>query len=247
MAITLRDLGAADLIVGRHGWDMVLDKSIPVVGDETGIDYEALLRVRPTHIVLEKGAKGLPPRLEEMATTQGWTIVALPMLSLADVEGAVPALAEVVGTSEAREKAASVAHEMEKAWSRSDAVADTFGRTLILASTDPIGVMGPGSFHYEMLQRMGAHPLPDEGAAWITLSKEDLVRLDPDSIILLIPGEPAKESGVHALGSLSKLPIQAVGGNRVFVVHHPFSQTPSTALIEVAKEIAGAGRAQGGP
>ena len=238
MAIILRDLASADSIVGRHGFDMVLDPDVPVVGDETGIDYEALVGVHPTHVLIERGAKGLPPRLQEIAGSEGWTVVALPLLTLADVESAVPALAEVVDTDAARSRSLALRAQMDRAWAYSDRTAGLLGRTLVLSSIDPVGVMGPGSFHWEMVKRMGVTPLPTEGAPYITLSHEDLVRLNPDTLILLSPGAPARfGSEIDAFGMLTSLPIKAIEERDLIVVAHPLAQTPSTALIEVADEI----------
>jgi ABC-type Fe3+-hydroxamate transport system substrate-binding protein len=238
MAVILRDLASADRIVGRHGYDMVLSKEVPVVGDESGINYEALVGVNPSHIVLELGAKGLPPRLQEMAAAREWTIVALPLLSLNDVEAAVPALAELVGTDAARSRARTLRTEMDRAWARSERTRALLGRTVVLSSIDPVGVMGPGSFHHEMIGRMGAVPVPEEGAAYITLSHEDLVRLNPDTIVLLSPSAPARFGfEIDAMGALASLPVKAIEERDLIVVSHPLCQTPSTALIDVADEI----------
>ena len=40
LAITLRDLGLAGSIVGRHAWDMALDLSVPMVLDSGRIRAE---------------------------------------------------------------------------------------------------------------------------------------------------------------------------------------------------------------
>lgn len=238
MAIMVRDLASADRIVGRHGFDMVLDKEIPVVGDESGINYEALTGVRPTHVLLEESARGVPPRLRELAATQGWEIVTVPLLSLADVEAAVPALSEVIGTDAARSRAMALRSQMDRAWAFTERTRGLLGRTLVLSSVEPIGAMGPGSFHHDLLARMGAIAVPEEGAAYQTLSREDLLRLNPDTIILLSPGNAARFGfEIEAFGTLSAMPVKAFEERDLIVVSHPLCQTPSTALIEVADEI----------
>ena len=38
LGVMLTDLGLAGHVVGRHGWDTLLDQSLPVCGDQTGLD-----------------------------------------------------------------------------------------------------------------------------------------------------------------------------------------------------------------
>ena len=67
VGIILQDLGLEELVVGRHGWDLALDPDLPVCGDLNGIDYENLIGVRPTHVLLEWGSQEVPRRLEQEA------------------------------------------------------------------------------------------------------------------------------------------------------------------------------------
>src|SRR5262245_61348101 len=95
VAVILRDLGLADRIVGRHGYDFVLNKSVPVCGDQAGgIDYETLLRARPTHVLIESGARETPGRLTELAEEHHWAVESLRMLTLDDIEHTARRLGE---------------------------------------------------------------------------------------------------------------------------------------------------------
>jgi ABC-type Fe3+-hydroxamate transport system substrate-binding protein len=85
LAATLKDLGVSDLVVGRHGWDMALDPGLPVCGDQSGIDYEALLAAHPTVVIIELNPRDVPDRLVELARTNGWELLNLPALGLDDV------------------------------------------------------------------------------------------------------------------------------------------------------------------
>jgi len=236
LAIILRDLSLEDRIVGRHAFDETLHESIPVVGDQSGIDYEALARVEPTHVFLEWGARELPPRLVRIAADRGWTLESLPMLSLGDVRSATIALATKVGGPDAAGRADELIAQMDAAWSPDPGLAARAGRTLPLFWTDPPGAAGPGSFHVQMLESMGVPQALTEGAAYIELDPERLRRLDPDSLILFMPGADP-ERIEELLGPLARLDLRAVETGRFAVIVHPLALSPSTALIEVAQDV----------
>jgi len=239
-AIILKDLGFEQRIVARHGFDFVLDPDIPVGGDQTGLDYETLLRARPTDIILEQAALEIPARLRELAESRGWRVHTLAMLTLENVRDAIASLDRIASGSKTMTPTgrALLARFDGAITGRPDAC-EKLGRTLIVTWTDPVGVMGPGSFHAEMLIALGATPIPADGAPYITLDTEDVVRLDPDSIVLLMP---ALEAGdlTSALGPLASVELRAVLENRVVLINHPHALTPSTALIELADALVAA-------
>lgn len=125
----------------------------------------------------------------------------------------------------------------ESAVTPDGAPAGALGRTLPIMGTDPVSVLGPGSFHAQLLESLGAESLPREGASHVRLDTEDVIRMDPDSIVLIVPG--LDEAGVdEALGSLADVDLRALREGRVLLVNHPHALTPSTSLIEVARNIA---------
>lgn len=236
LTIMLADLGLDDLVVGRHGFDLVLDASTPVVGNELGLDYEALVKVEPTHVLLESNERGVPPRLAELAERRGWAIVTVSIdESLDDIMEGVVAL-DALAPEGRGGRAIGVLEEADRAWSRREVVADRLGTALLLIGTDLPGVLGPGSFHFDLVGRLGGEPVPREGAMYIRLSVEDVIRLAPDSLVLFMPG--AEGSVDELLGPLSDVGLGAVEAGRVVVVRHPHCLTPSTSLIEAADEIA---------
>jgi len=238
-AVILRDLDRDDVIVARHGFDEVLPKSIPVCGDQTGIDYEALLRTNPTHVLLERSAAGIPNRLQELARERMWELIDLPMLSLDDIVSAISALdcvsRGVEQSAPLSEAGSQLLIRAERAWSERPGFQARAGRILAVAWTDPIGVMGPGSFHHQLVARLGGVPVPTTGSAYISLSAEDVARLDPDAIVLFMPG--ADESHLNELlGPLARVDLRAVKAGRVVLITHPLAHSPSSALIEVADQ-----------
>lgn len=232
LAQNLRTLGAGDRVVGRHGFDAWSPQEIPVVGDNAGIDYEALERVSPTAVLLEASATGPPPRLRERAAQAGWELHSLPNLTLQEVEEAVRSLAAVVGPS-ADENLELWLTE----WDAQLAPDERFSglRPALLLGVNPPALIGPGSVHFEMLERIGADPVPERGAPYQSLTLEDLAVLDPGVIIVFDAGggTPLEE----LLGPITRLNLDAVESGRVVVITSDRALLPATSLVEVAREL----------
>lgn len=263
IAVTLRDIGLADQIVGRHGYDMVLPKNIPVCGDQLGIDYEALLRVRPTHVLLQQDAKGVPDRLTELAGEHGWKIRVYPLLKLDDIqrcvndlhtefvivpqdlaEGRNPPL--LTGEAVMRRRADAEDRLVESLRFRGRHLAGA-GRVLLLGAVDPPSALGPGSWHHEILTRIGGVPAITQGSPYMTLDAEDVLRLAPEGIVLVLPraqDSPARASPATPdelrvlLGRVGELAIPAVTHRRLALIDDPLAHTPSTAMSRLADELA---------
>ncbi len=251
LGVICKDLGLDERIVGRHAFDIVLDKSLPVCGDQQGIDYEALLAARPTDILLEWGSRPIPERLIALAREQQWAVRNFSMLSIADVIATTDDIDAVFrrqsspalcGTSGAEpppfgywiEEALKPRRGLEKA-----------GRILLLESLNPPAALGPGSSHHELLTRLGAIPAITSGKPYITLDAEAILALKPDGIILFAPrpyGFPARprspEEVRELLGRIGTLDIPAVRDRHLALVDHPLCLLPSTALIDTARETA---------
>ncbi len=237
IAIILKDLGVEGRIVGRHGYDMVLDPDVPICGDQAGIDYEQLLTVRPTHVLTQWGARPPPERLVRLAERHGWVLVDVSMLSLDEVAQATRRLARDFAPERV-----GVADEL----TGFRPPAGVFkGRVLLLATGSPPAALGPGSFHQDLLERLGATAAVSEGSAYIVLDAEDVLRLDPEGIIVLASrageGEGVVrrgEAALAALGPFGSLPIRAVETGRVAVIEHPLALMPGTSLVEIRQAMA---------
>jgi len=256
VAVTLRDLGLADRIVGRHGYDLALDPAVPVCGDQLGIDYEALIRVRPTHILTEWGAREIPARLKELAAANNWSLRDYTQLKLDDVidntvklglEFAGKDAAALGGDAHAEAPPAalgSLVNRMQAAW-RKPHKPLTAGRILLLESIDPPAAVGPGSFHQDILQRIGGTPAITSGKAYMTLDLEDILRLAPDGIVLLAPRPPRTPEGppastrdlIKRLGRIGTLDIPAIRNSRVALIDDPCCLLPGSSLLIYSEQL----------
>jgi len=274
VAVMLRDLGLADRVVGRHDYDLILPEHVPKVGHQEAVDYERLLSTRPTHVLIEWGQRPLPPRLTDLAASNGWEVVAIRLLTLDDIAHTLDDLALRFGvvdfgpgasgrppgvppagglgalprfTDPAERFGAELpSARLARAWSPRDGGLGSVGRVLLLGATDPFGALGPGSFHHEILLRIGGVPAITEGSPWMELDAEDVLRLAPDAIVLIAPRGVDAEAGAAGpgevlarLGRVGTLDIPAVRAGRLGLIDDPLSLTPSTAMAGFADELAG--------
>ena len=279
VAVMLRDLGLADRIVGKHDYDLVLGDGVPAVGHQESLDYEAILGVEPTEIIIEWGSRPLPPRLTELADRHGWAIRRVTLLTIDDIARTVDDLAIDFGavsfeTGEtdppegvpqdlgaiaeplrftdptARFGSDLPSAALARAWSVRGHGFAGVGPVLLLGSTTPPGALGPGSFHDQILRRIGGVPALETGAPWVELDAEDIRRLDPSAIVLIAPrragtenpdGDPDRRgarSVLERLGRVGTLEIGAVRTGRVALIDDPLSLLPSTAMADFADELA---------
>lgn len=235
LSITLADLGLAGRVVGRHASDRSLDPAIRVVGDQTGIDYEVLARLEPTHIVMQTDAGGVPALLTSLAAQRGWRLVALPMLTLDDIESAVGRLAGVFadepGVTEAAHR---IRARVAEVWSEDPTIRERAGRMLVVYWTSPLGVAGPGSFHHDLARRLGARAIPETGGPYQTLDAEDLRAAAPDSIVLLTP-DLTDADLARTVERWREYGIPAALEGRVAVLREWSYLTPGTAILGLAE------------
>jgi ABC-type Fe3+-hydroxamate transport system substrate-binding protein len=259
LGVILRDLGLEDDIVGKHVWDMSLGRSIPAVGTHDDPDLESILRLRPTHLIVQDMETRVPESLRRMAEREGWILWGFPLLTLDDIAtttdelhlrlvGEPPRDPRAIDPTEhlARERPSA---RLADAWSDRGEPARAAGRILLLAGVDPAGAMGPGSFHHQLIERLGAAPAITTGGPWQELDHEDILRLAPDAILLFRPapieanpiGErrrPTAAEAMAALRGIGSLDIPAVREGRVAIIDHPLGLLPASSLAEVAEEIA---------
>jgi ABC-type Fe3+-hydroxamate transport system substrate-binding protein len=241
IARMLVDVGLEDSIVGRHAFDLVLRPDVPVVGDTNALDYERLLAVRPTDVILQHGQRAIPDRLEDLADQHGWNVVSYDIDSLDDIRATLLDLPERVSFGdEASNRRAAASTRARRIAAQLDAVLvpdptlEQAGTMLMLFGVDPPYAFGPRAFFAEMATRMGARNALTEGD-YVRMSLEDVLNLDPDVIVLVMEADPST-TWRDLAGPVARLQIGAVVDDRVAVVRHPLALLPSSSIIEVAPE-----------
>jgi hypothetical protein len=229
VGIMLRDFNASGLAVGRSGYDVALDASLPVVGDAAGIDLEQLAATGATHVYVETGASAPPAGLGALAHEVGFEVHGFELTSLEQLV----ALAEdvhglVSGAVDAGERPGK---RFERALRHEDELAGA-GRVLLLMAGTPLAALGPGSVHHEALVAMGGVPAIESGRPYMPLDAEDVLALAPDAIVVLAPG--AEGDWRALLGPAGELPVPAVGAGRVAVLDDEEVLMASTSTLRYA-------------
>ncbi len=240
---TLCDLGAGDWIVGRTPYCRGLGERVPVVGDLLSIDPEALRQVEPDLVLVQPSHGGVQPAIELLAAAGEFGVESFPIDSLEELEGMIDALPRVllskagdVSMEETRAMIAALAalkEAMRTATSPlEDRAATDVGSVVVLFSLEPPMAFGEGTFVDGLLGRLGvANAIAARG--YPECSLEDLVRLDPRTVLLLRESEVGAEQG---LARLDSLPLVSARG-RVRLVVDEESLVPGSGWIGAARKI----------
>lgn len=239
---SLVDLDLAKFIVGRTPYCTALDESIPIVGDLLTIDYEQLIRLNPTHILVQPPAAGVDPHLAALAENKGWSIGAWRLDGIDDIRALVSGLAGMICPAlqadecdTLRIKASRIDEQINAALAASADASVFTGRVLMIGSANPVLAYGNGTYLDDILQALGGkNAVADDG--WVQLSLEDIVRLAPDAIIRVRPGGSEAEL-TSELGPLATIDAPAVKASRLAMLNHIDAELPSSGVIGVAAQL----------
>lgn len=239
MTRILVDLGAARFIVGRTRYCESVDPDIPVIGDLNQIYLETLVRIEPTHLVLQSPATGTDPALRRIAAEHGWILYEKGGLnSINDVAQVVTELGQLFKDVEIRANAESLSAQLREIDVQARSNESASGARVLVVTVDP-GILAFGRDTYldVMLRAHGLrNAVAEEG--WITLTLEDVARLEPDGLLIVKPRAAEERDGLHLAGSIAELEIPAMTEHRIGVIRHPDALLPSTSLLEVYQEMA---------
>jgi ABC-type hemin transport system substrate-binding protein len=228
-------------LVGRHGYDTFTDPTVTVVGDQAGIDYEALLRAQPTHVLTQWGKRDPPARLAELARQRGFTVQDFPLLTLDDVVSAARAVETLVAARP------TLSSRLSEAFAPREPV-NGVGPVLLLYALSPPTALGPGSFHHQLLERAGGTPALAEGAPFIALDAEDVRRLRPSAVLVIRPRPanttpaPDAPAGTEATAEVAAevaaaCALWGINPSRVSIINDPESAIPGPGLIRLAAKV----------
>jgi ABC-type Fe3+-hydroxamate transport system substrate-binding protein len=212
---TLVDLGLGDLVVGRTAYCASLPQDLPVVGSLYDVDFERLIRLEPTHVLVQPpSASGPDPRLQRLGDERGWIIAHWTINSIDDIEQVIRDLPGVL-YADRPERQAAVA-----------------GRAAELLNEIAAGVTPPGDGGWH-----GRTLLVSDAEGWVQLSLEDVGRLDPEAIILVRDRGSRDVDPLEAAGPLRKLDTSARRHDRITVLWHADAKLPSSGVVGVAGEM----------
>ena len=241
------DLERADLIVGVMQHDPIRERrDVAVVGDLYNLDYEKLLFLRPTHIFLQQTRDGVPQKLRELADRHDWKVLTYRIDTIADVQEALwdPDAVDPtrsVGGAIGYPMAAQVLSQELSNQLRMLAeltLTEPTVRTLLLIGRQPPTAAGPGTFLDEMLSFAGGANVLDESAGmYPTLDREQLLRLEPDVVVIVNASTAGGAAGGAVATTQSAESLPDVGEARVVELRHPLALLPSTSMPTIAAEL----------
>jgi len=238
---TLVDFDLHTRVVGRTPFCWAIDPTVPVVGDVTKIAYERLIRQRPTHVLVQPASAGVDHKLIELAAKRNWTLGLWSNLDgVEDIKRLIQELPGILfvdgstGLKSASRRSDqllnALVNSLENRWDE-----PLFrGRILMLSGLEPVMAFGNGTYLHDILRQFGSHNVV-ANKGWVQLSMEDIVRLDPEAIVLVldVPSTRAPTTAKVFKG-FRDLNIAAVREQRLAVLAHRDSLLPSSGVIPVA-------------
>lgn len=241
---TLVDLGLGDRVVGRTPWCDAVPSEVQVVGSLQDFDAERIVRLQPTHVLVQPPAAGVDAGLAALARAHGWQLDAFALNGLDDIDAMVAALPAALarnGTDDGRTTMEANAERLRAEMAASlvpidpgDPARRDSGRVLWLFALDPPMAFGRGSYFDDVASRLGmvnAIGVP----GYPQLSLEDVHRAQPDTIVLVreSPDAPAeKEAALRSL--LGGLDTPAGVNRQLLVFTDGSAMTPGAGVIDLA-------------
>ncbi|MDG2201416.1 MAG: ABC transporter substrate-binding protein [Phycisphaerales bacterium] len=226
-----QSLGLGDQIVGRSAFCRKIDPSLPVVGDLHAIDYELLVRVDPTHVLVQGDPAGVDPGLAELSAANGWELLVYRLDGVQDIRDAfenMPAKMLEAGTPQFQASMLVVRSHCEAIDAATARPIPSLAgqRVLLLSPMEPPLAWGTETWMGELLVRLGGtNAIAARG--WTQLGWEDLLRIEADRIVLV------SESPLSDEGRLQDM-LDRRHSTIIDVLVHPQVHLPATSTPEIA-------------
>jgi ABC-type Fe3+-hydroxamate transport system substrate-binding protein len=222
---TLLELGLENRLVGVSRFSSGTAKpDLPVVGDFMSINYEAVISLQPDLVVLEKSSDDQKARFENL----GIPYLETGSLTIDDILISIRSIGEVCGVEEeATELIARLKQQMDAALNTPDhrlRTLLTFSDFSDQEKIEQVYAFGAACIHSELLGMAGADNVITDARPSVVLSREAIIRLNPELIIELTAGGPTNH-----WESLSA--VDAVMHHRVYVLEGPYTTIPSPGFL----------------
>jgi ABC-type hemin transport system substrate-binding protein len=245
----LADLGAAGRVIAVGAYDPAAPTEAAVVGDLYRIDYETLLSIRPTDIVLQinnpSAGRAVPARLTELADRHHWRIHIFKIESAADALDALytpdkPCAGSLIDDpDQARALRQRIEHQLDQltALTRSDRAP----RVLMVVGLNPLTCVGHGTFLDRLLTCAGGvNALDQTAGTWPAVDREHLLNLAPDLIVRFDPTRGSAAVATHESAAPEPLNLPVGLNAPIVVIDDAKALLPSTTMTRIARRLAAA-------
>ena len=225
---TVVALGEASRLVGVTRYDDAPEvRSLPRVGGFLDPSAEAVLGLRPDLVLWLTDGAALPAvrRIAEL----GVPVLAIPVVTVADVFACARLTGEALGNPAAGERLARSLEEAVASAGRRTAGLPRV-RVLMVIGRDPLVVAGPGSYPDALLRIAGGVNVAGGGRPWPVYSLEKAAAANPDLVVDAAVLEPPE--GLSRLAS-----IPAVRAGRVVRLRNDDALRPGPRLAAALKDL----------
>lgn len=228
--------GARDRLVGRTENDDAPEVAhLPSVG---GMEpsLERIVSLRPDLVVVFHASAS--PRLRERIEAQGIPTFAMGTRDTAQTFAGLAALGRLTGAGAgARALADRMRRELAAA---SVPAARDSPSVLLVVNLDPPMTAGPGTFMAQVARAAGARTaFPELREDWATVSMEEVVRRQPDWLVVTTGAEGTREQRIAALRAAPGWrELRAVRDGRVAAVPAKLLSRPGPGMGSAAARIA---------
>lgn len=229
---TLYDLGLGKQLIGATRFSSTETNSdLPIVGDFMNINYEKIVSLQPDLVILEKSADAEKARLAALG---------IPYLETGSLSiDAIVESIQRIGTACGAEAQASTL--VEAFTGKMESLRNTPShrpRTLITFSDysnhdkiEQVYAFGADCIHSELLDIAGGDNVVSDSRPSVILSREAVIRMNPELIIELAAGGPSN--------NWENLPsVDAVQHHRIHVLDGTYTTIPApTCLLKTLEDI----------
>jgi iron complex transport system substrate-binding protein len=201
-------------------------EELPEVGG-LQLDYEALLHLRPDLVVFDPALHASHlPQLKKL----GLPLKALPTQSLDDLLAAIPELGRQLNREAAAQKLLEQLHRQLEQVDQRRARYSRRPKAVVEIWLDPLSVAGSQSYVGQLMERAGFENAIKQ-TGYPSLSLEELLRLDPEVLILTQP--KAKELAQRPVWK----ELRAVREGHVLEIAEDLMVRPGPRFVEALQQM----------
>lgn len=232
---TVLALGAGAQLVGVSDYcQLPAERSLPRLGSSLTPQLEQIAALRPSLILSDGSAAAKSKELSALGTTE-----VLPWLTLGEVTSSIRRLGQLLDQASSGD---ALAQKLQVGLSKPPPAGAP--RVLLLLSYDPdrpaeLWFIRRNSLHGAALAAAGAHNAVGHDVAGLPrLSVEELIRLDPDQVLIIPSPGASLEARQKMLGAFNQLsPLRAVKESRVGVLSGA-SQSVGPGILQLVDSVA---------
>jgi ABC-type Fe3+-hydroxamate transport system substrate-binding protein len=231
-------LGAADRLVGVTKYDRLFlppDKqNLPVVGDYLTLNYEQLVKLHPTVLIIQMAEARIEPKLRQAAAEQHFEILNLRFDHVADIWTSVRLLGNAAGREHSAEKAITRAQDELQ---NLEAKYHDRPHPKVAYLVDPENMIlcGGNTFMDEMISGAGGANIGTKaGNGFLSTSREAMIKLAPEVLLIGAMDQMEAMPNDPRLRDWLDFPVPAAAAKRVYLITDGNSQMAS---IDIAKNV----------